>query len=87
MSCGRWKYTNNHKRADLGIFIPQPDDTLAEIKHLSVDQAHKTLRSMTCSTGSREATIQQIWDKAQARLDKAIDAKLSRRNFWFLMDR
>jgi hypothetical protein len=26
-------------------------------------------------------------DKVQAWLDKVIDAKLSRRNFWLLMDR
>jgi hypothetical protein len=84
---GRWKYANNHKRADLGILIPQPDDTLAEIEHLSVDQAHKTLDSMTCPMGSGGAAIQQMWDKVQAWLDKAIDAKLSRCNVWFLMDR
>jgi hypothetical protein len=84
---GRWKYANNHKRMDLGILIPQPDDTLAGIEHLSVDQAHKTLGSITCPTGSRGGAIQQMQDKAQAWLDKAIDAKLSRRGFWFLMDR
>jgi hypothetical protein len=26
---GRWRYANNHERADLGILIPQSDDTLA----------------------------------------------------------
>jgi hypothetical protein len=41
---------------------------------------------MTCPTGSGGAAIQQMWDNAQARLDKVIDAKLSRWNFWFLMD-
>jgi hypothetical protein len=60
---GRWNYTNNHKRADLGILIPQPDDTLAGIEHLSVDQAHKTLGSMTCPTVSRGAAIQLMQDK------------------------
>ncbi len=84
---GRLKYANNHKRADLGILIPQPDDTLAEIEHLSVDKAHKTLGSMTCPTGSGGAAVQQMWDKAQAWLDKAIDAKLLIRNFWFFMVR
>jgi hypothetical protein len=65
----------------------QPDDTLAEIEHLSVDQAHKTLGLMTCSTGSEGAAIQQMQDKVQAWLDKAIDAKLLRCNIWYLMDR
>ncbi len=78
---GRWKYANNHERADLGILIPQPDDTLVEIEHLSVDQAHKTVESMTCPTGGGGAPIHQMWDKAQAWLDKAIDAKLLRHNF------
>ncbi len=52
-----------------------------------MDQAHKTLGSMTCPTGSGGAEIQQMWDKAKAWLNKAIDAKLWRCNFWFLMDR
>ncbi len=38
-------------------------------------------------TGSRGARIQQMQDKVQAWLDKAIDAKLLRCNFWFLKDR
>ncbi len=71
---GRWKYSNNHKRADLEIPIPQSDDTLAGIDHLSMNQAHKMLGSMTCPTGSGGAVIQQMWDKAQAWLFKAIDA-------------
>ncbi len=83
---GMWRYANNQERADLGIFIPKPDDTLTGIEHLPVDQAHKTLGSMTCPTGSRDAAIQQMQDKAQAWLDKVIDAKLLRPNFWFLMD-
>ncbi len=84
---GRWKYANTHERADVGILIPQPDDTLAEIEHLSVDQAHKTFGSMTCLTGSGGAVIQQMRNIVQAWLDKAIDAKLLRHNFWFLIDR
>jgi hypothetical protein len=83
---GRWRYATNHERVDLGILIPQPDVTLAGIEHLFVDQAHKTLGSITCPTGSGEARIQQMQDKAQAWLDKAIDAKLLRQSFWFLMN-
>ena len=83
---GRWEYANSHERADMGILIPQPDDTLTGIDHLSVDKAHKRLDSMTCPTGFGGGVIQQMWGKAQAWLDKAIDAKLSRWSFWFLMD-
>jgi hypothetical protein len=32
---------------------------------------------MTCPNGSGDDAIQQMWDKVQAWLDKAIDAKLS----------
>ena len=62
---GMWSYTNKYEKADLGILIPQPNDTLAGIEHLPVDQAHKMLGSMTCPTGSRDVAIQQMWDKAQ----------------------
>jgi hypothetical protein len=79
-------YANNHERVDPGILVPQSDDTLAGIEHLPVDQVHKTLGSMTCLTSSGDTTIQQMGDKVQAWLDKAVDAKLSRRSFWFLMD-
>lgn len=84
---GNWSYATNHEKEELQVVIPQSDGTTAEIKHLAVTEAHKTLGSMTCPTGSGEAAVRQIQDNAQGWLDKARTAKLSRRNFWFLMER
>lgn len=84
---GLWRYATNHDKEELQLVIPLPDGSLAEIEHLPVSQAHKTLGSMTCPTGSGEAAMQQMRDKAQKFLDKASLAKLSRRNFWFLLER
>ena len=84
---GIWKYAENHSDENFQLVIPLADGSLAEIEHLSVDTAHKTLGSMTCPTGAGDAAVTQMQEKAQSFLDKATQAKLSRRNFWCLMER
>ena len=84
---GIWKYAENHTDELFQLVIPLPDGTLAEIEHLPASTAHKTLGSMTCPMGGGEEAITQMQTKGQAFLDKALHAKLSRRNFWCLMER
>ncbi len=54
---GTWIYKNNVIRPDLAIGIPLADGSLAEIEHLPVSSAVKTLGLMTCPTGSSAATL------------------------------
>ena len=84
---GQWSYSDNHTEECLQIFIPQPNDTLVPITHLGVNDASKTLGSMTCPSGKAEAAIDRIQEKAQTWIDDAKNAKLSRRDIWFLVDR
>ena len=48
---------------------------------------HIRLWVMTCPTGDSTAVIEQMQEKARSWIDCAKNAKLSRRNFWFLVDR
>ncbi len=57
---GTWVYKNNIIRPDLAIGIPLADSSLAEIEHLPVSSAVKTLGSMTCPTGSSTAALGQM---------------------------
>ena len=82
---GIWRYAENHDKEEFQLSIPLPDGTFAEIEHLAVTKAHKTLGSMTCPTGCGNAAVKRMQESAQAWCDKASVAKLSRRNFWFLV--
>ena len=76
---GTWVYENNAIRPDLAIGVPLGDSSLAEIEHLPVESAIKTLGSMTCPTGSSAAALGHMQQQGQE--------KLSHRNMWFMMDR
>ena len=84
---GQWSYAENHEEEEFQVVIPLPDGTTAEIEHLSVFTPHKTLGSMTSPADCGKAAIEQMQTKAQGWMDKARQAQLSRRNFWFLMER
>jgi hypothetical protein len=83
---GQWSYSKNEDEDCLGIVIPQPDDTVVPITHLGVNDASKTLGSMTCPSGDTRAALARIQDKAQEWIDKVKNAGLSRRNMWFLLE-
>lgn len=65
----------------------QPDDTVAPVAHLGVSHASKTLGSMTSPSGAFGPALERITAKAQAWVDTAKNAKLSRQNLWFLVNR
>jgi hypothetical protein len=57
---GMWVYEDSIIRPDLTIGIPLDDGSLAEIEHLPVSSAVKTLGSMTCPTGSSAIWVDQV---------------------------
>ncbi len=63
--------------------IPLPDGSLVPMRHCGVNEAHKTLVTMTCLLGSHEAPIAYMKEKAQGWVDLAISANLPCRNLWF----
>ena len=84
---GTWVYENNAIRPDLAIGVPLADGRLAEIEHLPVESAIKTLGSMTCPTGSSAAVLGRMQQQGQEWADRVKSGKLSHRNMWFMMDR
>ncbi len=84
---GRWTYASNENEECLQIVIPQPDNTVTPITHLGVNEASKTLGSMICPSGDTSAAILRLQDTAQSWIDSVKNAKLSRWNVWFLLDR
>ena len=77
-----WVYKNNAIRPDLATGVPLADGSLAEIEHLPVESAIKTLGSMTCPTGSSAAALGRMQQQGQEWA-----GKLSHLNMWFMMDR
>ena len=84
---GTWVYENNAIRPDLAIGVPLADGSLAEIEHLPVESAIKTLGLMTCPTGSSASALGRMQQQGQEWADRVKSGKLSRRNMWFMMDR
>ncbi len=84
---GSWQYNNNEGTPGLGIVVPLGNGTFALIDHLPVTSSTKTLRQMTCLTGSSEGSMLQMTEKAQKWVDRAKRGKLLRQNIWFLLDK
>ena len=77
---GTWIYENNIVQPDLAIRVPLADGSLAEIEHLPVSSAVKTLESMTCPTGSSALALGQMQQQGQEWVDQVKFGKLSHRN-------
>lgn len=77
----------NKGEENFTVVVPQLYDTVAPIKHLGADVASKTLSSMTATLGNMEPALTCLRDIAQAWIDLAKNAKMSRCNLWFLMKR
>ena len=57
---GTWVFKDNVIRTDFAIGVSLADGSLAEIEHLPLSSAVKTLGSMTCPTGSSAAAFGQM---------------------------
>ncbi len=66
---GTWVYKDNVIQPDLAIGIHLADGSLAEIEHLPVSSAVKTLGSMMCPTGSSTAALGQMQQQGQEWVD------------------
>jgi hypothetical protein len=83
---GRWLYCSNKNKEDYAIGVPLADGSLAEIQHLSINSAVKTLGSMTCPSGSNRAGLERMRIQGQEWVDQIAGGKMSRRNVWFMAD-
>jgi hypothetical protein len=79
-------YKNNVIQPDLAISVPLAYSNLAEIEHLPVSSAVKTLGSITSPTGSSATALGQMQQQGQECVDRVKSCKLSRRNEWFMVD-
>jgi hypothetical protein len=64
-----WVYKDNVIQPDLAIGVPLADGSFAEIEHLPVSSAVKTLGLMTCPTGSSAAALGQMQQQGQEWVD------------------
>jgi hypothetical protein len=85
-SDGTWNYSTNELRPDLQVRVPLADGSVADIEHLPVNGAVKTLGSMTCPSGSNTAALQRMRTQGQEWVDHVKSGKLSWRNVWFMLD-
>jgi hypothetical protein len=82
-----WEYDKNEDNKELQLVIPLLDGTVAPIEHCGVDEAQNILGLMTCPSGSHEAAITYMKERAQGWIDQATLANLPRHNLWFLLGR
>ncbi len=88
----KWKadgtrvYEDNVIQPDLAIGVPLAEGSLAEIEHLPVSSAVKTLGSMTCPTGSSATALGSMQQQGQEWVNWVKSRKLSRRTVWFMVD-
>jgi hypothetical protein len=57
-SDGTWNYSTNELRPDLQVRVSLANGSVADIEHLLVNGAVKTLGLMTCPFGSNAAALQ-----------------------------
>ena len=82
---GTWKYAANEKNPEFQLEVPLADGSMAGIVHYGVNHSSKTLGSMTCPSGSGEGAIRFMQTKSLDWASTVKEAKLSRRNVWFMM--
>ena len=63
------------------------DGSAGNIQHLGINEAIKTLGSMTCPSGSSKGALEYMQKKGMAWKDMIKAGNLSRRNVWFMMDK
>ena len=84
---GSWAYENNEEDDDLQAAVPLADGSAGNIQHLGINEAIKTLGSMTCPSGSSKGALEYMQKKGMAWKDMIKAGNLSRRNVWFMMDK
>jgi hypothetical protein len=83
---GTWVYNKNENNISLSLRIPMSDGSSEEISHMPVNEAVKTLGSMTCPTGCNTVALNRMVSQGQEWADKVKSSYLSRRSIWFMLD-
>jgi hypothetical protein len=71
----RWVYCSKESKEEYAIGVPLADGSLANIKHLSVSSAVKTLGLMTCPLGSNKAGLKRMRMQGQEWVDRIASGK------------
>ncbi len=84
---GSWEYNANQDDNRLDLTVPLADGSSERLPHLLVDEAVKTLGSMTCPSGSNVAALGRMAMQGQEWADKVKSSFMSRRSVWFMLER
>jgi hypothetical protein len=76
---GTWSYESNKNDEEFQVVAPLSDGGFADIEHLGVHEATKTLGAMTCPSGCNKGAIKYMLNKSTAWRDMIHEGKLSRR--------
>jgi hypothetical protein len=63
---GSWAYESNEEDDDLQAAVPLADGSAGNIQHLGINEAIKTLGSMTCPSGSSKGALGYMQKKGVA---------------------
>jgi hypothetical protein len=86
-SYGQWSYEANETKESFAILVPLSNGPPEEIQHLPINEAVKTLGSMTCPSGSNLAGLERMQSQGQEWADRVNSGRISRRNMWTMMER
>ncbi len=87
LETGEWRY-RRFDEEDLQRFairVPTPQGNNVEIEYLGVDDARKTLGSMTCPSGDCSQTLLRMAAQADTWVNKAKNGSLHWRDIWLLL--
>jgi hypothetical protein len=75
---GTWFYESKGNDEEFCVVVPLSDGSFADIKHLGIHEATKTLGAMTCPLGCNKGAIKYMLNKSTAWRDMIHGEKLSR---------
>ena len=84
---GGWQYVRHHKDETAAMFVPLPNGLRAPFQHRVVDDSQKTLRIITCPSGSSTDSLKQMKEKHKKWLDALTGGRLNCHMMWFSVDR
>lgn len=84
---GTWVYEDNVSNDDSwDMVVPLVNGEVEGIQHLSVDEAVKTLGSMTCPSGNNLASMIRMVTQCEEWHNRLLSGLLSRRDVLFMVD-
>jgi hypothetical protein len=77
----------NKANGNLSISVPLSSGPPEEIQLLSINEAVKTLGSMTCPSGNNSASLEKMRIQGQEWADRVNNGKINLHNMWTMMER